>query len=130
MSSEILACLKLIDVLAYDYLMLIANHLLVTRLWIIRPQKGTYGEIPQSKYCLAPSSYIIGRIFQIFRHCTRLGRQKEVHAFISFNPIPYGLIVMLAARIYRKDLHLVLLAQTGIVMSRDPLDSYYYLFLG
>ena len=97
MSFEIIACLKLIDALVYNYLMLIANHPLVTRLWIIRPQKGTYGEIPQSKYYLAPSSYIIGRIIQIFRHYTRLGRQKEVHAFISFNPIPYGLIVMLTA---------------------------------
>lgn len=105
MNFEIVVCLNLIDALAYNYLMPIANHPLVSRLWIIRPRKGAYGEIPKAKYCLASSPSIIGRLFQMFRHCLRLGRRKEVRAFVSFNPIPYGLIAMLAARIHRKPLH-------------------------
>lgn len=105
MSIEIVACLSLIDALAYNYLMPIVKHPLVSRLWIIRPQKINYGKIKKAIFCLAPSSSKIGRFFQMFRHCVRLVRRKEIRAFISFNPIPYGLITMFVARIYGKPLH-------------------------
>lgn len=105
MSFEIVVCLNLTDALAYNYLMPIAKHPLISRLWIIRPRKGDYGEIQKANYCLASSPIKIGRFFKMFCHCLRLGHRKEVRAFISFNPIPYGLIAMLAARLYGKPLH-------------------------
>ena len=82
--------LILVNNLAYNYLMPIANHPRVSRLWIVRPKKGTYGEIPKARYYLASSRRIIIRFLQMFRDCLRLGRRKEVRAFIV-NHVMFGI---------------------------------------
>jgi glycosyltransferase involved in cell wall biosynthesis len=37
--------------------------------------------------------------------CIRIGRRKEVRAFVSFNPIPYGLFGWIGAKLNKKAIH-------------------------
>ena len=105
MCFELVACLSLIDALAYNYLMPIAENPMVEHLWIVRPKKNEYGEIPKTSYYLAPSKNRLVRFIKMLKNCILLGNRNKVKAFISFNPIPYGLIAMIAARIFGKPIH-------------------------
>lgn len=105
MAFEIVCCLRLNDSNTYYHLKGLALHPLVTRIWIIRSHKSLYGEIPKSEYVLTPARFKLWRWFQMMWHSIRLARRKEVRAFASFNPIPYGLIANLAARLFGKAIH-------------------------
>ncbi len=105
MPFEVVACISSHDSLAYHYLAPIARHPDVSRLWIVRPQRSLYGDIPKSEYVLAPARFRIWRFVQMIRICLRLGGRKEVRAFVSFNPFPYGFIAYIAARRHNKPIH-------------------------
>lgn len=83
----------------------IARHPLVKRIWIVRSHQSEFGEIPKSKYLLAPSLTRLGRFAQMYRHCRWLAQRPELRLFVSYNPFPYGLISMLAARSFRIPVH-------------------------
>ena len=105
MSFELVACLSLNDAQIYNHLMPIAESPIVEHLWIVRPKKNEYGEIPKASYYLAPSKNKLVRFIKMLKNCILLGKRNKVKAFISFNPVPYGLIAMIAARIFRKPIH-------------------------
>ena len=105
MAFEVVACMRAQDSLAHHYLMPIALHPEVSRLWIVRPRKSLYGDIPKSEYVLAPARFRIFRFIQMIMICLKLGARKEVRAFVSFNPFPYGLIAYVAARWHNKPVH-------------------------
>jgi len=105
MAFEIVCCLELGDSTICHHLKGIALHPLVSRLWIVRSRRSSYAEITKSEYVLAESGCKPIRWLQMRRHCLRLGQRPEVKAFVSFNPIPYGLIAYQAARRYNKPIH-------------------------
>ena len=106
MAFEIVCCMSSHDSSTYHHITPIARHPLVSRVWIVRPRKSQYGEIPKSEYVLTPSRFKPWRFVQMARACLRLGHRNEVRAFVSFNPIPYGLIALLAAQWHKKPIHL------------------------
>jgi glycosyltransferase involved in cell wall biosynthesis len=105
MACEIVVCISANDSLAYNYIMPIALHPEVSKVWIVRPGKSLYGEIPKSEYVLAPARFRILRFIQMLYICLKLGARKEVRAFASFNPFPYGFIACIAAIRHRKPIH-------------------------
>ncbi len=104
-SFEVVSCLSLKDSLAYNYLLPIARHKFVSQLWLIRHQKSQFGEIPKATYILTPTRFKPWRFIQMIWASLWLGRRKEVRTFVSFNPIPYGLFMLPAAKLYNKPLH-------------------------
>jgi glycosyltransferase involved in cell wall biosynthesis len=91
---------------AYYYLYPIGRHPKLKRMWIIRPTKTLKGEIPHGEFVLVPSRFRIWRFMQMFWFCLRIGRREDVRACISFNPVPYGMIALVAAFFNRKPVHL------------------------
>ncbi|MCP3958614.1 MAG: glycosyltransferase [bacterium] len=105
MAYEIVCCLELSDALVCHYLTPIARHPSVSRVWIVRSRVSRYAEIPKSEYVLTPQSPKPRRWLRMRKECLRLGERPEVAAFVSFNPIPYGLIAERAARRHGKPMH-------------------------
>lgn len=102
---EIACCLELSDALVCHYLTPIARHFSVSRLWIVRSHPSGYAEIPKSEYLLTPAPVRPWRWLRMWRQCLLLARRPNVRAFVSFNPIPYGLIAARAARRYGTPMH-------------------------
>ena len=90
---------------AYYYLVPLGAHPSVSRLWIVRPSPITRGPIQNAEFILLPTRFRLVRFLQMLWHALRLGRRKEVAGFVSFNPIPYGLIQLVAATIFGKPIH-------------------------
>jgi glycosyltransferase involved in cell wall biosynthesis len=105
MAFEVVCCLRLGDSIARHHLMPIALNPQVSQLWIVRHAKIDYGEIPKARYILVSSRFKIWRFIRMIWVCLRLGRRKEVRAFVSFNPLPYGLFSFLSALLNRKAMH-------------------------
>lgn len=102
---EIVCCLELGDAQVYNHLMPLAKHPLVSKIWIIRSRKPAFGVIPKSECITTDNNFRPLRWLQMLRECRRLAKRPQVKAFLSFNPIPYGLIAAAAARPYHKPVH-------------------------
>jgi len=102
---EIVSCLELGDAQVYNHLMPLALHPDVSKIWIVRSHESRNGGIPKSEYVLTPGRSKLLRLIKMFRICRRLARRPQVKAFVSFNPIPYGMISATAARPYNKSIH-------------------------
>ena len=102
---EIVCCLELGDTQVYNHLVPIAQHPRVSRVWIVRSHGCGYGDIPKSEYVLIPGRFKPWRWLRMYRACRRLCKRPQVTAVVSFNPIPYGLIVGLAGHGQRKAVH-------------------------
>lgn len=105
MGFEVVCCVALNDPIARHHLMPIAQHPLVTRLWIVRHKEIGPGQIPKAQYVLVPTRFKLWRFIQMIWICLRLGRKEQVKVFVSFNPIPYGLFSFIAARLHKKVIH-------------------------
>jgi len=105
MSIEVVCCVALGDAQVYNHLMPIARNPLISKIWIIRHRKSDTGQIPKAEYILVSDRCKPLRWLQMRKHCFRLARNSNVKAFISFNPIPYGLIAASAAKRYNKQMH-------------------------
>lgn len=105
MGFEIVCCLALNDSVARHHLVPLAEHPLVSRLWIVRHRTLAMDDIPNAEYILLPTKYRLWRFLQMLYICLILGRKEKVRAFVSFNPFPYGLFSYLAARLNRKAIH-------------------------
>lgn len=102
---EVVASIAATDMLVYNYLMPVAIHPELSKLWIVRyarPHKTPRN----SEFVIAESRFRPVRWMKYLWHCVRLGRRREVLAFVNFNPLPYGLIALLAGRICGKPVHL------------------------
>lgn len=104
MGFEIVCCVAMGDSNAYHHLIPIAMHPLVSKLWIVRHKKVLLGDIPKSEYRIV-ANFKPCRWLQMYWHCKKLAKRKNVKAFISFSPLPYGLIAGFAAHRYGKALH-------------------------
>lgn len=125
MAFEIVCCMMSWDSSVYNHLTPIARHPLVSRLWIIRPQKSLFGEIPKAEYLLTPSVFKPIRWFKMLKACLKLGARKEVRAFVSFNPIPYGLIAYCAAKQRHKPIHLGFIGADWNKYSKGPFGKIF-----
>jgi glycosyltransferase involved in cell wall biosynthesis len=105
MAFEIICCVSLQDPIIRHHIMPLAMHPRISRLWIIRPKKIDLGTIPKTEYIVVSTRFKWLRFLLMIWHCLKLGRRKEVTAFVSFNPIPYGLFSFLAAKLYKKPMH-------------------------
>jgi glycosyltransferase involved in cell wall biosynthesis len=101
---EVVSCLVM-GANAYYYLMPLGMHPSVSRLWILRPSRVERGEIPGAEYVLVAQRPTLWRLAQMLWASLRLGWRKEVKAFISINPFPYGLVQLPAAVLYHKPIH-------------------------
>lgn len=128
MAFEIVCCLSTHDSNAVHHLKPLALHPAVTRLWIVRPRKSLYGEIPNAEYVLTPARFILWRLVQMAWACLRLGARRDVKAFVSFNPIPYGLIAYLAAWWHGKPIHLGFIGNDWTQHSKGKLGSLFLPF--
>lgn len=104
-SFSTLCCLQM-GTNAYYYLYPIGMQADLDRLWIIRSKKALKGEIPKGEWVRVSYRFRLLRFMQMFWHCLRLGLRKDVKACISFNPVPYGMILLLTAIFHRKPVHL------------------------
>jgi len=102
---EVMSCLQM-GTNAYYYLYPIGSHPELNRLWIVRPAKTLKGDIPHGHFVLVPTRFRLLRFVIMLWHCIRLGRRDDVEACISFNPVPYGIILLLSAFFHRKPVHL------------------------
>ena len=105
MTFEVVCCIRLKDSVARHHLIPIAANPLVSRLWVIRRDKLSLGAIPKVEYVLLPGRSGMWRFARMIWHAIRLGRRRQVKAFVSFNPIPYGLFSFLAGRLCGKAVH-------------------------
>lgn len=105
MSIELVCCIRLKDSVARHHLVSLSRHESISRIWVIRHEPIRSGEIPKVEYVIVSSLFKPWRFIMMIWHCLRLGRKKTVKAFISFNPIPYGLFGWLSARINKKAIH-------------------------
>jgi len=105
MAFEIVCCVSLRDPTLYHHIMPLALHPQISRIWIVRSKKNDLGDIPKARYILVPTCCKIWRFLQMMGICLQLARRKQVRAFVSFNPIPYGLFAFLAAKLYKKPIH-------------------------
>jgi glycosyltransferase involved in cell wall biosynthesis len=101
---EVVSCLVM-GANAYYYLVPLGMHPSVSRLWILRPSHVERGQIPSAEYVLVAQKPTLWRLAQMLWASLRLGWRKEVKAFTSFNPFPYGLVQLPAAILYRKPIH-------------------------
>ena len=92
MSIEVVCCVALGDSQIYNHLTPVALNPLISKIWIIRHRKSDIGQIPKAEYVLVSDKCKPLRWLQMRKQCMRLARRPEVKAFISFNPIPYGII--------------------------------------
>lgn len=105
MSIEVVCCIRMKDSQVYHHLTPIAQHPDVSKIWVIRAKKVENLVIPKAEYVAVSGRFKLWQFIQMIWHCIRLGRRKEVKAFVSFNPIPYGLFGWLGARINKKAIH-------------------------
>ena len=105
MSIEVVCCVALGDSQIYNHLTPVALNPLISKIWIIRHRKSDIGQIPKAEYVLVSDKCKPLRWLQMRKQCMRLARRPEVKAFISFNPIPYGIIAGTAAKKYDKQIH-------------------------
>ncbi len=105
MSFEIVCCVRLKDPVARHHLMSLARHESVSRVWVIRHGEIGPCDIPKVEYILIPTKFKLFRFLKMISACIRIGRRKEVRAFVSFNPIPYGLFGWVGARVNKKTVH-------------------------
>ncbi len=101
---ELVCCLAMKDPQVYHHLLPLARHPLVSRLWIVRSHQSAYGTIPKAEYVLTPMPKP-WRWLQMLRRCRALAARPNVTAFLSFNPFPYGLISLFAARRFNLPMH-------------------------
>lgn len=106
MAFEVVCCIALGGSTVYNQLMPIAKHPSVSKIWIIRAKKCAYGNIPKAEHIIIPNRFKLWRLLLMLKACLKLGRSKDVKAYISFNPIPYGLISLIAAKFNKKPIHL------------------------
>ena len=101
---ELVSCLVM-GANAYYYLAPLGMHPSISRLWILRPGRVERGQIPNAEYVLVAQKPTLWRLAQMLWASLQLGQRKEVKAFTSFNPFPYGLIQLPAAILYHKPIH-------------------------
>lgn len=104
MGYEIVCCMAAKDMQVYNHLMPIALHPEVDRLWVVRHERA-HKAIPKTEYAIAQSPILPIRLLKALWQCIRAGRRPEVLAFVTFNPLPYGLIAQLAGWLCRKPVH-------------------------
>lgn len=101
---EIACCLALSDALAYHYLTPLIENRNVARLWLIRhkPVPGLISpKVSWIPVCAArPLRYV-----HMYKVAKRISRRPELRAFVSFNPVPYGLISAWASDRKRQKIH-------------------------
>ncbi|NCC49939.1 MAG: glycosyltransferase [Spartobacteria bacterium] len=121
---ELICCLALkYDALACNYLIPLARHPLVSKLWIVRHKKPEVAEIPKSEYRLAPERCKWLRWAHMYRECRALARRPEVAGVVSFNPVPYGLIAHQAAYPLGKKTHFGFIGSDWYRACQGPLRS-------
>ena len=93
-------CIRLGDANVYYHLRPIAEHPAVSKFHIIRhaPVSPEIGNIPKSVYHIINPQSGYSKFLQMYRTCRNLVLSKQVDAFVSFNPVPYGYISALAAK--------------------------------
>jgi len=125
MAFEVACCISSHDSLTFHYLTPLARHPLVSKLWIVRPRESAYGAIPKAEYVLTPARAKPVRFLQMYRACRQLARRTEVRAFVSFNPVPYGLIALFASRGSGTPIHLGFIGSDWYTHSVGPLGRWF-----
>ncbi len=102
---EIVCCLRLGDTNAYTHLIPLSKNPCISKIWVIRHESIHCANVPKTEFIIIPSKYKWIRFIKMFFWCLRKAHRKEVKAFVSFNPFPYGVFSYLAARLFRKKIH-------------------------
>jgi len=124
MGLEVVCCLRLPDSLAYLHLAPIARHPDVSKIWIVRHAKIEYGDIPKAEYVIVNSKWRVVRFVRMLAACMRLGKEENVRLFVSFNPLPYGLLSLAAAKWHRKKIHFGFVGRDWNCCCRGALRSW------
>ena len=124
MGLEVVCCLRLPDSLAYLHLAPIARHPDVSKIWIVRHAKIEYGDIPKAEYVIVDSKWRLVRFARMLAACAGLARRDNVRLFVSFNPLPYGLFSLAAAKWRHKKIHFGFIGQDWNRHCRGALRSW------
>ena len=104
---ELVAIMRMGNQNGYYYLKPISMCTQVSALWVVRPEAPfTKGEIQKAKFVKIPGKRTLQKLWHVYKEAKRLAKRSEVQALCSFNPVPYGLIALLAARSAGKPAHL------------------------
>lgn len=117
---EIACCLSLGDAQVAHHLLPIARLPYVTKIWIVRDRGYGPTEIPKCELVRVPRSPTVRRLVHMRAQCGRLAARSEVTAFVSFNPVPYGLIAQAAARRNGKHVHFGFIGTDWYLHGRAP----------
>jgi glycosyltransferase involved in cell wall biosynthesis len=88
---EIVCCVALGDAQVYHHLMPLANHQLVSRIWLVRTHLPRTGSLPNTSLVPVPEARRL-RFPAMMAEATRLCRRPAVKGLVSFNPFPYALL--------------------------------------
>ncbi len=105
MGLELVCCVAMGDQALHHHLMPLVAHPSIEKLWIVRHAEISTGPIPKAEYVLVPDRFKPVRFWKMIRVCRELVRREEVKGFISFNPFPYGLFSLWAAKKQGKAVH-------------------------
>jgi len=120
MSMEIVCPLWLTESQAYHYPAPVARHARVSKVWLIRSHSSPYGLVPGTGYVLAPG-FLPLRLLRVYGHCRRLAAREAVRGFVSFNPFPYGVLALQAARKAGKAVHCGFIGSDWYTHMKGPL---------
>jgi glycosyltransferase involved in cell wall biosynthesis len=123
MTFEIVCCISSHDSLTYNYVTPLALHPRVSKVWIVRTHESAYGKIPKAEYVLVKKRWMPLRLLHMLWTLYRLGRRPEVRAYASFNPFPYGTLALIAAKLWRKPIHLGFIGDDMDRHLKGPLGS-------
>lgn len=106
---EVVAVLRMLDANGYHYLSPVALAAPVEHLWIVRPVPAPADrEIPGSSYRQVGDGGGLGPLglWRLYREVLALARRPEAGALVSFNPVPYGWLALVAGRRAGRPVHL------------------------
>jgi glycosyltransferase involved in cell wall biosynthesis len=105
---EIVCCVALGDAQVYHHLMPLANHPLVSRIWLVRPHLPRTGALPNTLLVPVPESRR-QRFPAMLAEAARLCRRPAVRGLVSFNPFPYALLGLPGAKLGGVSVHMGLI---------------------
>lgn len=103
---EIVCHVELGEQQVYNHLMPLALHPNVSKIWLVRSQPLKSCRLPKSEHLSVASRFKLVRLLRGLACCLWLAAARRNCVFVSFNPIPYGLIGMVAALAFGRPYHL------------------------
>lgn len=102
-----------------NYLMPVAMHPRVTRIWCVRRKAYSHEPIPKARFVPVGGDGHLRAFVNKVSAAVRLGRERAIAGFLSYNPIPHGLASWLAAKGMGKPVHFGFIGSDWLVHAQS-----------